>query len=69
MEKITDFKHNPKLRKMLVNYCIRIYGEDAITDDKHLLDEYYLLISYNELYRLIDEDFFKNYLNDGEFRG
>lgn len=66
MVEINDFKYNPKLRRMLVNYCIRTYEEDAIIDDWHLIQEYNLLKSNNELQFLFEEEYLINYLNDGD---
>lgn len=65
MIEINDFKYNPKLRRMLVNYCIRAYEEDAILDDEHLLKEYNLLKNINELHFLFEEEYLINYLKDG----
>lgn len=66
MEEINDFKYNPILRKMLVNYCLRMYEEDAILDDEHLLMEYRLLITDNNLNALFVEEYLINYLRDGD---
>lgn len=66
MIEIKDFKHNPTLRSLLVNYCIRIYEEDAIIDDWHLWQEYNLLKRNNELHLLFEEEYLINYLNDGD---
>ncbi|MEO8516631.1 MAG: hypothetical protein ABI426_07805 [Flavobacterium sp.] len=65
MIEITDFKYNPILRRMLVNYCIRIYEENAILDDEHLLQEYNHLKKNNELHFLFEEEYLINYLKDG----
>jgi hypothetical protein len=65
MIEINDFKYNPTLRRLLVNYCIRTYEMDAITDDWHLIQEYNLLKKYNELHFLFDEEYLINYLKDG----
>lgn len=53
---ITNLKHNPILRKLLTDYCIRIYEEDAITDDNHLMMEYYLLKREDRLNDLFIEE-------------
>lgn len=65
MIEINDFRYNPTLRRLLVNYCIRIYEEDAIIDDWHLIQEYFLLKKNNELHLLFDEEYLINYLKDG----
>ena len=65
MIEINDFKYNPTLRKMLVNYCIRTYEEDVILDDWHLVQEYNLLKKNNELHFLFEEEYLINYLKDG----
>jgi hypothetical protein len=36
---INNLHHNPILRELLKNYVIRMYEEDSITDDEHLLME------------------------------
>jgi hypothetical protein len=65
MIEINDFNYNPTLRRLLVNYSIRIYEEDAILDDEHLLKEYNLLKKNNELHFLFEEEYLINYLKDG----
>lgn len=65
MIEINDFKYNPTLRRMLVNYCIRTYEEDVIIDDWHLIQEYNLLKKNNELHFLFHEEYLINYLKDG----
>jgi hypothetical protein len=65
MIEINDFRYNPTLRRLLVNYCIRTYEMDAITDDWHLIQEYNLLKKNNELRFLFDEEYLINYLKDG----
>jgi hypothetical protein len=65
MIEINDFKYNPTLRRLLVNYCIRTYEMDAITDDWHLIQEYNFLKKNNELHFLFDEEYLINYLKDG----
>jgi hypothetical protein len=69
MEEINDFKYNPILREMLVNYCLRMYEGDAIIDDEHLMMEYRLLISDNNLNALHYEEYLINSLNDDFNRG
>jgi hypothetical protein len=69
MEEINDFKHNPILREMLVNYCLRMYEADAIIDDEHLMMEYRLLITDNNLNALHYEEYLINYFNDDNDRG
>ena len=67
---INNLNHNPILRGLLKNYVIRMYEEDSITDDEHLLMEYNLLIRDNRLNDLFIEENLNNYLNDGnEFGG
>jgi hypothetical protein len=53
---ITTLDHNPILRELLKNYVIRIYEEDSITDDEHLLMEYNLLLCENRLNDLFIEE-------------
>lgn len=67
---ITDLNDNPILRKLLTDYCIRMYEEDAITDEYHLMMEYYLLKRENRLNELFIEEKLINYLNHGnEYTG
>ncbi len=67
---ITDLTQNPILKGLLTDYCIRIYEEDAITDDDHLMMEYYLLMRENRLNDLFIEEKLINYLNHGnEYTG
>lgn len=61
---IKNFEYNPILKEMLINYCYRIYQEDAIIDDEHLLMEYNLLLDDNKLNLLFEEEYLCNWLND-----
>jgi hypothetical protein len=65
MEEFTNFNHRPKLRQMLVDYVHRTYEENSITDNEHLIMEYYYLKKHNELHLLFDEEYLINWLNDG----
>ena len=65
MEEFTNFNYRPKLRQMLVDYVHRIYEENSITDDEHLIMEYNYLKKHNELHLLFDEEYLINWLNDG----
>jgi hypothetical protein len=68
--KLQNFDLNPKLRELLVNYCLINYEENAIIDDEHLLQEYHLLERNNELHLIFEAEKLQNYLNDGnEFGG
>ncbi len=49
---LKDFSRNPELRKLLVNYCLTMYEENAIIDDEHLIKEYNWLKSNNMLEEL-----------------
>jgi hypothetical protein len=62
---ITDLNDNPILRKLLTDYCIRMYEEDAITDDDHLMMEYFLLKRENKLNDLFIEEKLLNYFKHG----
>jgi hypothetical protein len=67
---LQNFDLNPKLRELLVNYCLINYEENAIIDDEHLLQEYHLLERNNELHLLFEAEKLENYLYDGnEFGG
>lgn len=70
MEEFTNFKYRPKLRQMLVDYVYRMYEENSITDDEHLIMEYNYLKKHNELHLLFDEEYLINWLSDGtEYSG
>lgn len=61
---IKDFDRNPKLRKLLVDYCLTMYEENAVIDDEHLLKEYNWLKSKNSLDELFSCE---HLLNEIEF--
>ena len=61
---IRDFKYNPDLRNLLVNYVSRQYEEDALFDDYYLLAEYNLLKRDNNIHLLFEEEWFTGYMND-----
>lgn len=69
MDEINDFRYNPILRQSLVNYCLRMYEDDAILDDEHLMMEYKLLIADNNLNALHYEEYLLNSQNDDFDRG
>lgn len=70
MEEFTNFNYRPKLRQMLVDYVLRTYEENSITDDEHLIMEYNYLKKHNELHLLFDEEYLINWLSDGtEYSG
>jgi hypothetical protein len=70
MEEFTNFNYRPKLRAMLVDYVLRTYEENSITDDEHLIMEYNYLKKHNELHLLFDEEYLINWLSDGtEYSG
>lgn len=49
---IRDFKYNPELRRLLVEYCLVVYEENAILDDDNLIVEYNYLLESNSLNEL-----------------
>lgn len=53
-EELRDLNNNPFLKKLLINYCLIHYEQDAITDDEHLLREYYYLKQINSLDELFN---------------
>jgi hypothetical protein len=69
MGKLTTLDYSPVLTKLLINYIIRKYEEDAITDDWHLYQEYSWLYDNNKLNELFEEEALTNELNDGVDRG
>lgn len=68
MTEIKNFEHNPMLKEMLINYCSRIYKKKVILDDKHLIDEYFLLLRNNELTLLFEVEYMINFLKNREDR-
>lgn len=70
MIEIKNFKNNPILKDLLIEYIYRTYEVDAIIDDDHLMMEYRLLIRENRLNDLFIEEYLQNYIKYGnEFRG
>ena len=64
MTKLTTLVDSPVLRKLLVNYILRKYEQESITDDWHLYQEYSWLYDYNKLHELFEEEALTNKLND-----
>lgn len=69
MEQVTDLKHSPILRELLINYIARKYQEDAIYDEWHLFQEYIWLRDNNQLDELFKEECLTNRLQDEQYRG
>ncbi len=69
MTKLTTLADSPVLRKFLVNYILRKYEQESITDDWHLYQEYSWLYDNNKLHELFEEEALTNKLNDGNNRG
>jgi hypothetical protein len=65
LENITNLHYNPVLKQLLINYVSRMYEEDGIYDEYHLMQEYYLLQGENKLHLLFVEEKLSNYLKDG----
>lgn len=49
---IRDFKYNPELRRLLVEYCLVVYEENAIINEENLIAEYNYLLENNKLNEL-----------------
>lgn len=49
---IKDFRFNPELRRLLVEYCLVMYEENAILKDENLIAEYHYLLENNSLNEL-----------------
>lgn len=69
MAKLLTLDYSPVLKSLLVNYILRKYEQDAITDDWHLYKEYSWMYDNNELHELFEEEVFTNELSDGDDRG
>lgn len=50
--KINDFRYNPELRRLLIEYCLMKYEENAVLSEDNLLDEYNYLVQNNSLNEL-----------------
>ncbi len=61
---VNGFERNPKLRELLVDYCLQVYNENAIIDDEHLIKEYYWLKENNQLEELFNMEYISNYKFD-----
>lgn len=44
---IKDFRFNPELRRLLTQYCLMTYEENAVLDDESLIAEYNYLNESN----------------------
>lgn len=69
MEEVTDLKHSPRLKELLIMYVSRQYEENARFDDWHLFEEYKLLKRNNQLDELFKEECFTNRMNDEGYTG
>ena len=69
MGKLETLDNSPVLKGLLVNYILRKYEQEAITDDWHLYKEYSWLYDNNKLNELFVEEALLNGLNDGNDRG
>ncbi len=69
MTKLTELDYSPELKKLLINYILRKYEEDSITDDWHLYKEYSWLYDNNKLNELFEEEALTNELSNGINRG
>ena len=68
MKKLITLDYSPVLKTLLVNYILRKYEEESITDDWHLYREYSWLFDNNKLHELFEEEALTNELNDGDDR-
>ena len=64
MEEIINFNYRPELRTLIVNYVLRMYEENNITDDEHLIAEFNFLKRNNQLHFLFEEEYLINILKD-----
>jgi hypothetical protein len=55
-----DLGNMPRLKELLKNYIYHQYEENAITDEKHLEMEYYLLRRENRLHELFIQELLDN---------
>jgi len=60
---ILNLELTPLLKELLKIYVSRVYEENGIYDDYHLIAEYYLLKRNNNLHLLFEEEQFTNYIN------
>jgi hypothetical protein len=64
MKKLTTLNYSPVLKKLLVDYILRKYEEDAILDDWYLYQEYSWLFDNNRLNELFEEEVLINQLDN-----
>jgi len=67
LEEVTNLKHNPLLKELLIRYVSRQYEGDALFDDYHLYQEYKWLKKYYKLDELFKEECFGNRMNDENY--
>ena len=67
MEKLKNFEYNPDLKRLLINYVLRMYEEDSIIDDYHLWQEYIMLLRENRLNEIFENECLTNKLNDENY--
>lgn len=60
MEQITNLEFTPKLKELLISYCLTQYEESAKTDNYHLEMEYNELLRNNNLNALFMLEHFQN---------
>lgn len=61
---VSDLLYAPTLRKLLVNYVLRMYEGDADTSDDALLKEYIYLRDNNRLQELFEEEALSNKIKE-----
>ena len=67
MEKLKNLDFNPILKQLLINYVLRMYEDQAITDDWHLYEEYLMLVRENRLHEIFENECLTNKLNDENY--
>lgn len=63
-DSIKNLDNNPKLRALLIEYCLMQYEENAITDEEHLMKEYNYLKNNNKLHELFECEMLNNYFKE-----
>ena len=61
---IKSLENNPSLKKLLIDYCLIQYEENAIIDEEHLIKEYNYLQKHNKLHELFECEMLCNYFKE-----
>ena len=63
-DNIKNLDNNPKLKSLIIEYCLMQYEENAIIDEEHLLKEYNYLRDNNKLHEIFECEMLNNYFKE-----